>query len=101
MKVWCNEEESESVGLIGGGQQGTLLGQIEYQVQSNINVDATPEEARFKGIDDLTILQLVCLTGLLSDYNIMQHVASDIGLDQIYAPSESYPMQDPFNNIAH
>ena len=101
MKVRFNGEESEFVGLIGGGPQGTLLGQKEYLAQSNNNADAVSEEDRFKYVDDLTILQLVCLSGLLCNYNIMQHVASDIGLGQKYAPSESYPMQDQLNNIAN
>ena len=95
MKVWFNGEESESVGIIGGGPQGMLLRQIEYLVQSNNNTDAVPEE------DDLTILKMVCLSGLLSDYNIMHHVASGFGLGKKYHPSESYSMQDQLNNIAN
>ena len=51
--------------LIGGGPQGTLIGGIEYIVQSNDNADIVLPEDRFKYIDDLSVLQLVCLSGLL------------------------------------
>ena len=61
MKVKFNEEESDWLDLVGGGPQGTLLGQIEYIIQINNNTDSISEEDRFKYIDDLTILQLVCL----------------------------------------
>ena len=55
MKVWFNGEESESVGLLGGGPQGTLLRQKEYLVQRNNNADAVPEEDRFKYDDDPSV----------------------------------------------
>ena len=67
MKLRFNGEESESVDLIGGGPQETLLGQVKYLIQSSNNADALPEEDRFKYVDDLTFLQLVCLSGLLND----------------------------------
>ena len=69
MKVKFNGELTEFLALIGGGPQGTLLGQLEYLVQSNDNADIIPPEDRFKYIDDLSILQLSCLTGLLTDYD--------------------------------
>ena len=52
---------------------------------------------RFKYIDDLSLLQLVCLSGLLMDYNFYHHVASDKGIDQQYLPPESYPTQNTLN----
>ena len=51
MKVKFNGEQSDEQSLIGGGPQGTLLGGIEYLVQSNDNADAVSEEDRFKYID--------------------------------------------------
>ena len=65
MKVKFNGDLSDFLTLIGGGPQGTLLGQTEYLVQSNDNADSVPEDDRFKYIDDLSILQLICMTGLL------------------------------------
>ena len=58
-------------------------------------------EDRFKYIDDLSVLQLVLLTGLLTDYNFHQHVASDIGLDQEYLPAERYNLQGTLDSITH
>ena len=51
MKVKFNGEMSEFLALIGGGPQGTLLGQIEYLVQSNDNADIVSPDDRFKYID--------------------------------------------------
>ena len=101
MSVKFNGVESDVLGLIGGGPQGTLLGQIEYIVQSNDNADIVSEEDRFKYIDDLTIVQLVSLSGLLTDYNFTEHVASDIGVDQLYLPADSYPTQNNLNGISN
>ena len=67
MRVKFNNEVSEFLDLIGGGPQGTLIGGIEYLVQSNDNADIVAAEGRFKYIDDLSVLQLVLLSGLLTD----------------------------------
>ena len=64
MKVKFNGEESDFLSLIGGGPQGTLLGQLEYLVLSNDNADIVSPDDRFKYMDDLTLLQMVCLSGL-------------------------------------
>ena len=100
MRVKFNGELSEFLTLIGGGPQGTLLGQIEYLVQSNDNAQAIPEEDRFKFIDDLSLLQLVCLSGLVAEYDFHQHVASDVGTDQVYLPPSNYPLQSKIDGIA-
>ena len=100
MKVKFNNEMSEFLSLIGGGPQGTLLGGIEYLVQSNENADNFKPEDRFKYIDDLSVLQLVCLAGLLTDYNFQQHVASDVGVDQRFLPAEHYAIQNNLNSVA-
>ena len=76
--------------LIGGGPQGTLLGGIEYLAQSNDNADVVNPEDRFKFIDDLSILQLIILSGLLTEYNFHEHIASDIGIDQQLHSTSKY-----------
>ena len=86
---------------IGGGPQGTLLGGIEYMVQSNDNADVVPAEDRFKYIDDLSVLHLICLSGLLVEYNFFQHVASDIGIDEQFLPASSYETQKHLNYISN
>ena len=100
MKVKFNGEMSEFLALIGGGPQGTLIGQIEYLVQSNDNADMIAPEDSFKYIDDLSILQLVLLAGLVTDYNFYNHVASDIGIDDMFLPPDSYPTQSNLNTIS-
>ena len=100
MRVKFNNEMSELFNLIGGGPQGTLLGGLEYLVQSNDNADIVPAEDRFKYIDDLSVLQLVLLSGLLVEYDFHQHVASDIGIDMKFLPAASYNSQDHLNYIS-
>ena len=100
MKVKFNGEESDFLTLIGGGPQGTLLGQLEYLVLSNDNADCVSANDRYKYIDDLTLLQLVCLSGLLTEYNHKEHVASDIGTNQSYLPPDSYPTQGHLDTIS-
>ena len=100
MKVKFNGELSDFLALIGGGPQGTLLGQLEYLVQSNDNADNTSEEDRFKYIDDLSLLQLLCFSGLLMDYNFKEHVASDIGIEEQFLPPESFPTQETLDGVS-
>ena len=100
MQVKFNGETSEFLSLIGGGPQGTLLGQLEYLVLSNDNADCVTDEDRYKYIDDLTLLELVCLSGLLTEYNYMEHVPSDIGVGKNYLPAENFQTQDNLNYIA-
>jgi hypothetical protein len=101
MKVKFNGEMSEFLALIGGGPQGTLLGQIEYLLQSNDNADIVCPDDRFKYIDDLSFLQLVCLSGLLTEYNFYQHVASDVGIDYAFLPPENTPTQSNIDSISN
>ena len=101
MQVKFNGEISKILTLIGGGPQGTLLGGLEYLVQSNDNADIVEQEDRFKYIDDLSVLELVLLSGLLVEYNFHQHVASDIGLDMTYLPANQYKGQEHLNYISN
>ena len=100
MQVKFNGELSEFFALIGGGPQGTLLGQIEYLVQSNDNANSVPVEDRFKYIDDLSILQLLCLSGLLQHYDFLNHVASDIGVDEKFIPPSTLETQKHLQYIS-
>ena len=101
MKVKFNGKMSDFLILVGGGPQGTLISQLEYIVQSNDNADIVCPEDRFKYIDDLSILHLVCLSGLLVEYNFAEHVASDVGVDQSFLPAISYGTQDSLNFISN
>ena len=100
MQVRYNDEYSGTYSLPGGGPQGTLLGLIEYFVQSNDNADSIDPDLRFKFVDDLSFLELVMLAGLLTEYNFKQHVASDIGIEEQYVPAQSLKTQSDLDTIA-
>ena len=75
MQVRYNGAYSGTYSLPGGGPQGTLVGLIEYFVQSNDNADCVDPDLRFKFVDDLSILELVMLSFSLSNIlNIMSLV---------------------------
>ena len=69
-------------------------------VQSNDNADCVEEDMRFKYVDDLTVLELVMLAGLVSEYNFKHHVASDIGIDEKYVSANNLTTQTSINQIA-
>jgi hypothetical protein len=64
---------------------------------SNNNADIISSADRFKYINDLTVLQLVCLSGLLIKYNFIEHIASDVGVGQSFLPPDTFPTQDHLN----
>ena len=70
-------------------------------MQSDDNSDCVDSKDRFKYIDDLSILQLIFLSGLLVEYNFMEHVPSDIGADGKYLPPESFETQNYLNYISN
>ena len=67
---------------------------------SNDNANHVPPEMRFKFVDDLsTLVELnVILTGL-SSYNFKLHVASDVGIDQKFLPSQNTQSQQYLDQI--
>ena len=69
-------------------------------VQSNDNASSVPPDDRFKYIDDLSILQLLFLSGLLQNYNFQNHVASDIALDEKFVPPDTLETQKHIQNIS-
>ena len=100
MTVKFNGSNSSIHGLPGGGPQGTLLGGIEYLVNSNDNADFLEDDEKFKYVDDLSILEFVALAGLLCEYNFRLHVASDISIDSYFLPTNNINMQEYLNQIS-
>ena len=74
---------------------------IEYDSQSNDNTDFLSPEDKFKFVDDLSTLEMINLifSGLAS-YNFKQHVASDIGVDQLFLPSENIKSQTYLHKLS-
>ena len=89
MQVRYNDAYSGVHRLPGGGPQGSLVGLIEYFVQSNDNADSVDPELRFKYVEDLSVLELILLAGILSEYIFKQHVASDVGIDEYYVDPQN------------
>ena len=74
MKVKFNSAESTILKLVGGFPEGSIIGQDAYIVASNDSADVTNPEDRFKCIDDLEMTELICLAGILQDYDVLSHV---------------------------
>ena len=100
MKVKLNGEESEAHSLIGGSPQGTLIGQLLYIGGSDDAASEISNEDKFKYIDDLEIIELVSLAGVLTEYDFRNHVASDVGIDQKFLHPDSYKMQETLDNLS-
>ena len=100
MQVRFNNTYSEIYDLPGGGAQGTLLGVIQYLVQSNDNADCIDSTLRFKYVDDLSFLELFLFQCLVSDYDFTSHVANDIGIDEKFVDSKNLETQSYLDQIA-
>ena len=100
MKVKWRNKLSTQRNLPGGGPQGSSVGLLEYDSQSNGNTDFLPEDDKYKFVDDLSVLEIINLITVgLSSYNFKQHVASDIGVGQLYLPAEHINSQTYMDNI--
>ena len=56
---------SNKYSLPGGGPLGKMIGLIEYLLQSNDNCDFLASDLKLNYVDDLTVLELVMMGGLL------------------------------------
>ena len=100
MSVKFNGVESDVFSLVGGGPQGSFSGMISYIIASNDNADHVPADDQYKYCDDLRILELVMIGGLLVEYDFTQHVASDIGIDQLFLPPTNCSTQQNIDRIS-
>ena len=85
--------------IVGGGPQGSLLGQLTYLVSSDECPQEVETEDGYKYIDDLEVVELVALAGILIEYNFDEHIASDVGIDQQFLPTDKCRTQQINNNI--
>ena len=99
MKVKWRGAVSSPKGLVGGSSQGTLLGGLQYLVGSSDVASDVPNEDKYRYFDDLQILEVVMLSGLLISYDFWSHVPSDIGVDQYFLPSEHIKTAQYLHNI--
>ena len=97
--VRFNGENSSEHELPGAGSQGTILGMLLYQANTNQNTDFMDPDMCYKWVDDVTLLELVLMGGLLTQYNFRLHVASDIGIDEHYLPPQNLKTQQYLDQI--
>ena len=100
MSVCFNSEESSLYSLIGGGPQGSWTGQECFLVASDDNASFVEQEDRYKFCDDLSILELIMLGNILTEYNFHEHVASDIGLGERFLPAQGLATQENLDKIS-
>ena len=100
MTVKFNQAESKVHTLIGGGPQGSQIGQNQYLAASFDSAQTVCEDDQFKYCDDLEILDLVILGNILEEYDFKQHVASDIGIDQLFLPPKHCQTQSNIGAIS-
>ena len=100
MKVKWKGSFSSQRFLPGGFPQGTTTGLLGYKSETNNNTDFIPTNMKYKWVDDLNIIELINLVsaGLLV-YNFVNHVASDVGLDQKFLPSNDTKTQEYINKL--
>ena len=86
--------------LPGGVPQGSLFGNLQYKVSSNDNANHADPQMKYKFVDDLSTLEIINLLMIgICSYNLRNHVASDIGVDQKFIPNESLASQQYLNQI--
>ena len=98
--VKFNSAISKITKLCGGFPQGSLIGQDAYLVTSDDCADNIEVEDKYRYIDDLEILELIRLTGILVDFDVHSNVPSDIGTHQQYLPPDTYSMQQNLDHIS-
>ena len=93
MQVKMNGFKSTILDLVGGGPQGSILGQLLFIIGSDDAAQEVPDEDEFKYIDDLALTEIVKLEDKLEDYDVWQHVPSDVGIDQKFLPPNKIKSQ--------
>ena len=100
MTVRYNQAWSKWHCLVGGGPQGSWTGQMCYIGASDDAASWLDDEDRYKFCDDLSLLELVAIGGILTEYDFQQHVASDVGINQKFLDPTSYEMQENLNKVS-
>ena len=96
--------------LVGGVPQGSILAGTEYLVTSD-DCPPVPGKAedtaeapepidKYSYYDDLNTIELLILSELLVEYDFRSHVASDIGLHNLFLPPQATHTQEALHNIS-
>ena len=100
MTVKYNSAESSLFTLVGGGPQGSWTGQESFIVASDDNADFVNQDDQYKYCADLSIIELILLGDILTEYNFYQHVASDVGVDELFLSPQGLATQVNLDKIA-
>ena len=93
MQVKMNGQSSKSYDLIGGSPQGSILGQLLYIIGSDDVSEEVPDEDKYKYIDDLAVLDAVKTSDKLVEYDLKQHVPSDIATHEKFLAPNTFKSQ--------
>ena len=99
MEVKMNSHTSQAHDLIGGGPQGSILGQFLYIIGSDDTAEEVPEQDKFKYVDDLGVLELIETKEKLIEYDFTQHVPSDVAVGERFLPPETFKSQGITNDL--
>ena len=101
MQVKWKGTLSTARSMPGGGAQGSHLGSLEYDSQSNDAGNLVSETDRFKFVDDMSLLDILNLLACnLIEYDFSQHVASDIPTGFKFLPGKDSHAQHILDNVA-
>ena len=100
MQLKMNNVKSSVLDLVGGGPQGSLLGQLLYIIGSDDVVEEVEEEDKFKYVDDLSVAEALQNRDNLSEYDFVQHVASDIAIHQKFLAPDTLKTQNTNKSIS-
>ena len=79
MRIKWHGNFSKSRKMPGSGAMGSNIGNLEFDSQTNHNSDCVPEADSFKGVDDLSILEVINLINIgISSYNVRQQVPNGL-----------------------
>ena len=92
MEVKMNNHTSTHFDLVGGGPQGSLIGQLIYIISSDDAAEEIPEEDKFKYIDDLSAVDEI-RASKLTDYDVFSHVPSDVATGQKFVAASTFKTQ--------
>ena len=83
------------------GLKGPFWGGLQYIVSSDdCSKEKVSESDRFKYFDDPNIMEFIFLSDMLIDYPVIDHVPSDIGVDELFLPPGSFEMQNSLDDIS-
>ena len=100
MKVKFNQQTSSLHDLTGGSPQGSILGQLLYIIGSDDAVENLEEDDKYQYIDDVITVENVNIENKLHQYDVWNHVPSDIPTQERFLAPHTFESQNIINNIA-